>query len=54
MIPNPADLSLGERIVLTVVIVLVILFAFALMGWITGRWDEAPAAAMLRVRFMIA
>ena len=44
MIPNPADLSIGQRIVLTIIIVLVILFAFALAGWMTGGWDQAPAA----------
>ena len=44
MIPNLADLSIGQRIILTFIIVLVILFAFALAGWITGGWDEAPAA----------
>ena len=35
------DMSIGERIALTVVIVLVILFAFAFIGWIGGSWDEA-------------
>ena len=44
MIPRSDELSIGQRIVLTIIIVLVILFAFALAGWITGRWDEAPAA----------
>ena len=41
------DMSTGERIALTVVIVLVILFALAFIGWISGGWDEAPAG-MLR------
>ena len=40
----PEDMTIGQRIVLTFVIVLVILFALALFGWSTGRWDEAPAA----------
>jgi len=31
------DLSIGQRTMLTVVIVLVILFALALFGFLTGR-----------------
>jgi hypothetical protein len=37
------DMTIGQRIGLTVIIVLVILFALALAGWITGGWDETPA-----------
>jgi hypothetical protein len=40
---TPEDMTLGQRIMLTFFIVLVILFALALFGWTTGRWDEAPA-----------
>ena len=40
-------MSIGERIALTVVIVLVILFGLAFIGWIGGKWDEAPAAEAL-------
>ena len=36
------DMSIGERIALTVIIVLVIVFMFALAGWITGGWDQLP------------
>ena len=36
------ELSLGHRIALTFVIVLVILFALALFGYLTGGWDQAP------------
>jgi hypothetical protein len=39
---TPEDMTLGQRIMLTFFIVLVILFALALFGWTTGRWDEAP------------
>jgi hypothetical protein len=39
------DMSLGHRIALTVVICLVILFALALCGYLTGGWDEASGAA---------
>ena len=39
MIPTLGDLSIGQRIVLTIIIVLVILFAFALMGWMASGWD---------------
>ena len=34
------ELSLGERIMLTVAIALVILFALALAGYLSGRWDD--------------
>jgi hypothetical protein len=37
------DMSIGNRIALTVVIVLVILFLLAAFGYFTGRWDEADA-----------
>ena len=33
------DMTLGHRIALTFVIVLVILFALALFGYLTGGWD---------------
>ena len=37
-------MTIGQRIALTFVIVLVILFALAFIGWIGGGWDQAPAA----------
>lgn len=37
------DMSLGERAALTFVIVLIILFALALFGYLTGAWDNADA-----------
>lgn len=37
------EMSLGHRIALTLVICLVILFALALCGYLTGGWDEAGA-----------
>jgi len=33
------DFPLGHRIAITVVIVLVILFALALLGYLSGRWE---------------
>jgi hypothetical protein len=33
------DMTIGHRIALTFVIVLVILFALALFGYLTGGWD---------------
>jgi hypothetical protein len=33
------DISIGHRIAITVVIVLAILFALALYGYLTGSWD---------------
>ena len=44
------DMSIGHRITLTVVIVLIILFAMAFAGWISGRWDEAPAQAITQTK----
>ena len=43
------DMSIGERISLTVVIVLIIIFAFAFIGWISGSWDEVPAAEHMSI-----
>jgi hypothetical protein len=37
------ELTIGQRIVLTVVIVIVILLLLAAFGYLTGRWDEAGA-----------
>jgi len=31
--------TLGQRIALTMVIVVVILFALAFIGWVTGGWE---------------
>ena len=39
------DLPIGKRIVITVIILLVILFALALFGYLTGGW-EAEAQAI--------
>jgi len=36
--------TIGQRIALTLVLVLAILFMLAFIGWISGGWDEAPAA----------
>jgi hypothetical protein len=33
------DMSIGHRIAITVIIVLVILFALALFGYLSGRWE---------------
>jgi hypothetical protein len=38
-----SNLTFAQRFVLTVVIALVILFALALFGYLTSRWDEAEA-----------
>jgi hypothetical protein len=37
------QMTFGQRFALTVVICLVILFALALFGYLTGGWDEAGA-----------
>jgi hypothetical protein len=40
------NMSIGQRVMLMVLIVLVILLALAFLGWATGHWDEAPAAVL--------
>ena len=40
------DMSIGHRVALTVAIVLVILFALALCGYLTGGWEDAGAATL--------
>jgi len=37
------DMTFAQRFALTVVICLIILFALALFGYLTGQWDEAGA-----------
>jgi hypothetical protein len=37
------DMNIGQRIVLTIVIALVVLFIIAFIGWISGGWDQTPA-----------
>jgi hypothetical protein len=44
--PRLEDLSIGHRIALTFIIVLVILFALALYGYLTGGWDVEAAPTM--------
>jgi hypothetical protein len=41
--PRLEDLPIGKRIALTFIIVLVILFALALYGYLTGGWDVEAA-----------
>jgi hypothetical protein len=43
------DMSIGHRVMLTVVIVIVITILLALFGYLTGRWDEAGAAPEVSV-----
>lgn len=38
-----SELSLGERIAVTFFIVIVLLFALALFGYLTGGWEDAQA-----------
>jgi Zn-dependent protease with chaperone function len=40
--------SIGQRIAITFIIVLVILFGLAFIGWVTGGW-EAPAAVQVPI-----
>jgi len=41
MIPRLEDMTLGQRFLLTLIIVLVLLFAMAAFGYFGGRWDQA-------------
>src|SRR5262245_38747915 len=49
----PEDQSLGQRIVLTVIICLAVLFFFAIIGWLSGAWDEARGAKIGSVGFTL-
>ena len=40
-------MTIGQRIALTLVIILVILFALAFVGWISGGWDAAAQRAIV-------
>src|SRR5215469_4116714 len=42
-IPRFSDMNIGQRTALTFIIVLIILFALALYGYLTGAWDKADA-----------
>jgi hypothetical protein len=49
---NYEDRSIGYRIVVTVVIVLVILFVLALIGYLSGRWEaEAQGAPVVPSKY---
>lgn len=39
------DMSIGQRVAITVAIMLAILFALALYGYLTGAWDTSAAQA---------
>jgi len=45
------DMTIGQRTMLMVLIVLVILFALAFCGWVTGGWDQAPAQELQPSKF---
>ena len=49
-IPNLGELTIPQRIVLTAVIVIVILFALAAFGYFGGRWDQADAQTRPPIR----
>jgi hypothetical protein len=44
MIRPPEDTTIGQRVVTTFIIVLTIILILALIGWLSGGWDETPAA----------
>jgi len=41
------EMTVGQRFILIIVIVLIILFAMAAFGYFTGGWDRADAQARL-------
>ena len=43
---HPADMSSGERVALIFVVVLVILFAIALYGYLTGAWEKTDETSV--------
>jgi hypothetical protein len=45
------EFTIGQRIILTMVIVLVILFALAAFGYFIGGWDEAQGEPLLPSKF---
>lgn len=48
------EMSFGNRIALTFVIVLIILLAMAFIGWISGGWDaEAKAQAKQKATYTV-
>jgi len=46
MIPRLEDMTVGQRFLLLIVVVLVILFALAAFGYFGGRWDQAEGQAI--------
>jgi hypothetical protein len=44
-------MTLGQRIILTMIIVLVILFALAAFGYFTGSWTEAEGQAITETKW---
>ena len=44
------EMTLGQRIIITFIIVLAVLLLLALIGWTTGRWDEAQGQGLAVIR----
>jgi hypothetical protein len=40
------EMTIGQRIVLTAAIVIIVLLLLAVFGYLTGRWDEAGGAPL--------
>jgi hypothetical protein len=51
MIPRLEDLSVGYRIIITFCIVLAILFSLALIGYLTGGWDQAQGEIVASTKY---
>jgi len=49
----PLEQSIGERIVLTFVIVVAVLLLMALIGWLIGGWDDKAAAQEQEIILML-
>jgi hypothetical protein len=42
-LPPLEDLSIGQRVILTIVAVVVVVLLLACIGYLSGRWEEAAA-----------
>src|SRR5262245_10068048 len=48
-LPSLEDMSLGQRIALTMIIALVILFAFAAYGFFSGGWQDQSKSSQFQL-----
>lgn len=46
---NLHDMNIGQRAMVTVVVVVLIMLVLALIGYISGRWEDAQAQAVVTI-----